>query len=219
MIVNVAGAQRQRSAVVSMRFLAPHLFQRGLVRRTISIVTLTMYAALVFGLPLPAAVRKSGDEPYPCQNNPCGCLTAMQCWTSCCCTTPEERFAWARAHGITPPDYAERPAASPGKSERVTAKKSCCSKKKSCCETSSDDATPAHDANAPPKPTSKINYVLGVAAMKCQGLSSMSADAGLAPEPPAWFSFDPAYEPGDWLTSSSIAAVPLSSPPSLPPPR
>ncbi len=44
--------------------------------------------------------------PYPCQGGLCGCRTARQCWTSCCCRTPAQRTAWAKARNIVPPDYA-----------------------------------------------------------------------------------------------------------------
>ena len=46
---------------------------------------------------------------FPCQNCPCGCKSAEQCWAACCCFTPAERFAWAKKKGVTPPSYAHRP--------------------------------------------------------------------------------------------------------------
>ncbi|MCU0719062.1 MAG: hypothetical protein MUC83_05115 [Pirellula sp.] len=49
---------------------------------------------------------ETGGENYPCKGNLCGCQTAQQCWTSCCCTTPEERLAWAIKNNVTPPVYA-----------------------------------------------------------------------------------------------------------------
>jgi hypothetical protein len=44
-------------------------------------------------------------ERYPCVSCACGCATARQCWTSCCCHTPEERLAWAIGNGVNPPEY------------------------------------------------------------------------------------------------------------------
>src|SRR5262249_28876986 len=72
--------------------------------------TLVAYLLATLGLPLPAAARKPDDQPFPCQDHPCGCRTAEQCWTACCCFTPEQRWAWAREHHINPPAYAEKPA-------------------------------------------------------------------------------------------------------------
>jgi len=48
----------------------------------------------------------ASSEPFPCQDCHCGCLTPEQCWTSCCCYSPEERLAWATEHGVEPPSYA-----------------------------------------------------------------------------------------------------------------
>lgn len=60
-------------------------------------------------LPIPVRPVNSpatGSENYPCKGNLCGCRTSQQCWTSCCCTTPEERLAWAIENNVTPPVYA-----------------------------------------------------------------------------------------------------------------
>jgi len=35
-------------------------------------------------------------------DKPCGCATAEQCFASCCCHTPAQRLAWARAHRVAP---------------------------------------------------------------------------------------------------------------------
>src|SRR4051812_24287052 len=104
-----------------MKSVRQILYRYLVARRSVSIVTLITYAALIFGFPLPVAARKSTGQPYPCQGNRCGCLTAEQCWRSCCCTTPAQRLAWAREHGVTPPAYAECPSDTP---KRQTA---CCS--------------------------------------------------------------------------------------------
>lgn len=54
----------------------------------------------------PVETHGSSDEPFPCQGCGCGCKTAEQCWTGCCCFTPSQRIAWAKANGVKPPDYA-----------------------------------------------------------------------------------------------------------------
>jgi hypothetical protein len=84
---------------------------RALRRRLIAGLTLVAYLLATLGVPLPAAARRPDDQPFPCQDHPCGCRTAEQCWTSCCCFTPEQRWAWARERHIEPPAYAEKPAA------------------------------------------------------------------------------------------------------------
>jgi hypothetical protein len=178
-----------------------HILHRYQIsRRSVSMVTLITYAALVFGLPMPVAARKSTEQPYPCQGNRCGCLTAEQCWRSCCCTTPGQRFAWAREHGVTPPDYAERPSDTP---KRPLA----------CCSHESKSIT---GDNAP---ASEVTFVLGIAALKCQGGTAMWTTAGLAPNPSLWFAWTVDAIPLEWLAFPPLKAISVSSCPTLPPPK
>lgn len=83
------------------------------LRRSAPFVALVMAGVYLLGglslIPSPRLLLKvvssaesqlTGAEPYPCQHCPCGCLTAEQCWSSCCCHTVEERLAFARKHGL-----------------------------------------------------------------------------------------------------------------------
>ena len=68
---------------------------------------LVAFVACFLPIPVrPVNSPETGSENYPCKGNLCGCRTAQQCWTSCCCTTPEERLAWAFENNVTPPVYA-----------------------------------------------------------------------------------------------------------------
>jgi hypothetical protein len=100
-----------------MRRLWQAISWRTLRRRLCAAVTLLGYLLATFGVPLPATARKAEDLPFPCRDHPCGCLTAEQCWTACCCFTPEQRWAWARQHHVEPPAFAEKPS---GHSWRTT---------------------------------------------------------------------------------------------------
>ncbi len=103
------------------------------------VVSLTLFAHLMstFGFPIWVPIvgpRKSRSIPFPCQNRPCGCQSAEQCWSGdCCCFTMEEKLAWARERGIEPPP---RVHARPQKAATVSAgsktNPSC------CCEPSPD---------------------------------------------------------------------------------
>jgi hypothetical protein len=80
------------------------------------------YTLMASGLPLPvgsvmptggtrpsALARLAGKDrsrPFPCMDKPCGCGSAAQCFTNCCCHSPAETLAWARAHGIQPATLA-----------------------------------------------------------------------------------------------------------------
>ena len=114
------------------------------------------YVLLASGLPLPfgaaqpvggGAAReaagkrlaaKDRSQPFPCMDKPCGCATAEQCFTSCCCHTPAETLAWARARGLKPA-VLEALARRAGVAEVAKAKPAggCCAakatKQPACC--------------------------------------------------------------------------------------
>ena len=85
------------------------------VRRIIVWLAIVGYSLVASGLPLPlgnmgvdatdspAAKRlaaKDRSNPFPCMDKPCGCATAEQCFSSCCCHTLAERLAWAKLHNV-----------------------------------------------------------------------------------------------------------------------
>jgi hypothetical protein len=90
-----------------MRIFARPVYGRVEWSRCISAVLLVAYALTAVGMPLPLSNRlaKSG-ELFPCAASKCGCDSAERCWRSCCCHTLAERLAWARRHGVRPPEYA-----------------------------------------------------------------------------------------------------------------
>jgi hypothetical protein len=174
-------------------------------RRILSGVALFTYLAAAVGYPLPAASvgRKDLSQSFPCQGHICGCQSAEECWSGCCCLTPEERWSWARAHGVQPPDYAEKPAANGGwrtvrlrdRDEHLEPacgaccgydhddRGSCCSKnhapatRPSCCAHSGshgDEHTPVTSDN-----TRSGGWVLGVRTLHCKGLSLLWVDGGV----------------------------------------
>jgi hypothetical protein len=197
-----------------MRIRPPRLLPPKFSRQAISIVTLFAYTAMVFGVPLPATARKANDQPFPCQNNPCGCATAEQCWRSCCCTTPEQRFAWAQRHGVTPPAYAERP--------KAKLKRDCCEHQQTPTDCQDGSCSTKPKSESPPDEQGEpktIHFVLGIAATKCGGGPSLWLSAGLAPPPSLWFVWRDFPQPRDWVGVSSLKAVCRSSLPALPPPR
>jgi len=152
------------------------MFGCSLTRRAITWALVGLYGLVASGLPLPfgmplpgeprggdriAASRlaaKDRSRPFPCMDKPCGCATAEQCFANCCCHTPAERLAWARAHKVEPDVLATlearvatqsmkqlgagtTPAAAPG---------SCCATaaaapRPSCCATTVTAADDAED--------------------------------------------------------------------------
>lgn len=81
--------------------------------RAVRWLVLLAHGLVVAGLPLPSAgppaagspaarrlAAKDRARPFPCMDKSCGCSTAEQCFASCCCNSPAELLAWAKAHGL-----------------------------------------------------------------------------------------------------------------------
>ena len=200
----------------------------------------TLLAMLVCQLPAPlalptAANGKDRSELYPCRDRPCGCGSAAQCWTGCCCFTNAQKVAWAEANGVTLPAFvraaakreaadSEIPArsASSGPRAQRAEPKSCCGRlkpepKPSCgggaestCETDAakDQAV---EEDAPAKP------LAGWLAQKCRG---EIAACGALP----WGLRPHVYEalgvpPVAWDRPRSSEAEACGAEPPTPPPR
>lgn len=78
--------------------------------RTRRLTSLAVLLAIVWSfvpLPVPSQppVGKDLSRPFPCQNRPCGCRSADQCWKQCCCFTHSQKVAWARTNGVAIPDF------------------------------------------------------------------------------------------------------------------
>lgn len=71
------------------------------------LLVLVAYLVAAVGFPMPAG--PISHELYPCRGRPCGCKSAFECWTGCCCFSAEERVLWALAHDVAIPDYAVLP--------------------------------------------------------------------------------------------------------------
>jgi hypothetical protein len=186
-----------------------------------------VYSLAALEIPLPVFVHKASSLPFPCQDHPCGCQTAEQCWSHCCCFTPEERWAWAKAHDVEPPAYAEKPSEEPAlggwnsvklrdRGQVTTACKDCCKVKAeqpSCCQPVADRTAQA----SPSYPPSRS--VTAFSSMRCQGCSTLWISAGaVLPVFPlaAWC---PDWRPPTRVPLLSQKADQIPSTPLDPPPR
>jgi hypothetical protein len=185
-----------------------------------------VYLLAALEIPLPVFVHKISSQPFPCQDHVCGCQTAEQCWSHCCCFTPEQRWAWAREHNVEPPAYAEKPASalpSPAKAEaneqgqgwnavKLRDRDRGTTPAKSCCCTHK----PAAPAKEKPSPSGR--WVTVMTAWRCQGYSTLWVSAGaVLPVPPYTLSFD--YFPPSRISLLSMRADIVPSTPPDPPPR
>ncbi len=101
-------------------------------------IGLVSFFISVLPVPISLPSAKSIDgRTYFCQDRPCGCASAEQCWTHCCCATLKEQLDWAEKKGVTPPAYAAKSA-----SEHPATKneKSCCSNNKKIADKRGADA-------------------------------------------------------------------------------
>lgn len=79
-------------------FARPRQREWRRARRLTGLLLLLSMCASLFPLPLPVRSPSGKDRslPFPCQDRPCGCMSAAQCWRKCCCFTDQEKLAWAR---------------------------------------------------------------------------------------------------------------------------
>ncbi len=220
---------------------------RGLRYRLCVMGVCLAYLLVALEIPLPVFVHKDSSQPFPCQDHACGCQSAEQCWRSCCCFTAEERWAWARAHDVQPPAYAEKPAERPAAQGWNTVKKrfhslsggrqppeSCVSRgadaprsaglAKSCCGAEAKHAAccqPAADQSAkssPPK-SDRFRWITTMAAWRCQGYSTLWVSAGAVLLVPPLAAWTPDWTPPARLRLPSVRADKIPAIPPDPPPR
>lgn len=222
------------------------------VRRITTWLAILGYTLVASGLPLPtgasvpagqspAAKRLAGKDrarPFPCMDKPCGCATADQCFTNCCCNTPFETLTWAKAHAVEPAVLAalEQRAARGMQSVAKAAKSSCCTSTQpapagvednGCCRTEqSIAATPVAKEAKPavavpdeqrPEVEPRTRTVTLRAMLACGGIVAEWCAAGAALPPPrvevslAMRVFD-VCTPGD-ESGESLRAAPAAPPP------
>lgn len=159
----------------------------------------------IVGLPLPAVRAKDLSQPFPCQHRACGCMSARDCWRSCCCFSAGQRVAWAREHEVEPPTSLVDDAA-------VEEHPCCSEEKKPCCSEKKTSKSKKADRKA-------ATWLVGVQARQCKGGGLGDDDA--TPSIPCGPSTDWQFE---WaivaaIPSSISVAVVVPHLPLGPPPR
>ena len=212
-----------------MRSLRHKHFWRNYVRRLPAALATFCYLTVALGLPIPAPAAKDHSQRFPCENNPCGCRNAEDCWTHCCCTTVEERWAWARANNVEPPAYAARPATASWQTVRLRDQaegKKCCANcqkksstagnapvacaKKPCCE--------KHN-NTPQDKPENSGWLQFTSVMHCRGMSTIWITTGAVVPPPDTVTWNQWLQPENWLGFANQTPILVSASPPDPPPR
>lgn len=204
---------------------------RGLAKALVGAALLGFVTANL-GLPLivPASPLASQDAatggkdksiPFPCQDRPCGCLSADACMRSCCCFSAQERLAWFRAHNITPlpeliaaaeaaghvqtheacaktADACAHCAKTGAKTEKKSAAGGCCSTKKAAADESTATGSPVTEPEAKGW---RVVLVIGSFAAECQGMGPWSLTSILAAPPAAVVAYS-----FDWSSAEDVPA-------------
>jgi len=84
---------------------------RPSARRIFAAITLAVFVMASMGvMPNSGTLSRwlgGAVERHPCEEHSCGCGSAHDCWTICCCHTPEQRLAWAIREGVQPPPFVK----------------------------------------------------------------------------------------------------------------
>jgi hypothetical protein len=191
------------------------------------LVVLFSLAAGTVGVPITRGPRKGGLQPFPCQDCPCGCVDAEQCWRSCCCQTNAQKLAWARAHHVTPPDFV---VAAAGRETRGGPKAdpndaaSCCSRLRAappCCRRGTEPSRrrPLASADRASSAHGQVRWVLLEAANRCRGVNSfwLLLSQVAVPAASVWRPAEPACL--DDCVGRTIRLLSVRIPPPVPPPK
>ena len=180
----------------------------------------------------PAAKRLAGKErsrPFPCMDKPCGCATAEQCFNSCCCNTPAETLAWAKAHAVEPsvltalerrvacaaPTVVKAPTASCCSSTVPAAEASCCTTNPPMAVSKPDGESPA---DQPLQTQPRARSVTLRAMLACGGIVAEWFAAGVALPPPR-VEVSLTIRVFDVCTPGDESGECLRASPAAPPPR
>lgn len=161
-----------------MRTMAPILKICCTHLATKTLVWSLIVSILMASLPIPVAVvsQHSADAdasiPYPCRNSKCGCKSALQCWTSCCCHTPQQRLDWAAKNRVAVPEYGQhlKQLVVEQKAEGVRAKPACCQKVQAVSSPKADCCSSKIKTD-PIAVKAKMKVVVSMLALGCRGSS------------------------------------------------
>ena len=219
---------RTACAVLSPR-IRKRLFHH--TRQCVAMATLAAVVACSLGVSLPIRHSNSppsdSETPFPCMNCPCGCKTAEHCWRNCCCHTQEEKLAWARRNGVTPPAFV---LAAVGKSD---AGPSCCkcAQRRSCCEQPAAATSARYEDGARSCCSRRGEHgaqrvakksgpaVLLIEALGCRGLTPLLTALPPSIVPPSVDRSLHNLPTGTDVVVNDRPLCSLKSPPSTPPPE
>ena len=222
--------------------------QRRRVSQIVGLALLVSFCAMAVPLPMSVPTKSSSgkdeSEPFPCQNRPCGCRTAEQCWKKCCCFTNSQKIAWAKANNVKVPEFVLTAAGIEAASVSAPRSGTCLletaesnselKSATSCCSKSDDVAAAVKDrepatssgccAKCVPKKAathskSRKKIVTGFNAAECQGIAFLVTMLSTSIVS-ANVSIESAVAMRDEMITAHSERLPLMSlRPPLPPPK
>ncbi len=84
------------------------LVQRRHVQPAVRVLLTWLLVFAVTGVGFGPLAGPATDERFPCEHCLCGCASAAECWSDCCCHTPLERARWALVNGVAVPTWARQ---------------------------------------------------------------------------------------------------------------
>jgi hypothetical protein len=195
---------------------------------------LVAYLFTVAGFPARGSSKKMASQPFPCQEHDCGCSSALECWTNCCCFSPAEHLAWAREHAVEPPAYALLPTGSGASTRHAEHECVHCEdhhsgKQAHCHAAAQPDQLPETSGCCHKQPPGAqqalegdgtgIRWVISIKALSCRGLSTLWVASGSVVPPPPNLNWMPRWQvAGQVLVYDSNPRL-RCTPPLDPPPR
>jgi hypothetical protein len=191
----------------------PTTYRERIERWTRVSIALVLCCAILggtLGFPAPRRVAKDRSQPFPCQDRACGCMNAASCWKSCCCHTNAQKLAWAKQHGVTPPEFVVAAA------KKECAGGSCCIAKHGLAN---KQPAKAETSTAEASTHTELSLVTIANFRHCQGLPPLWVLLGETTVPCADRIEISAPAAGEWLSVLSESQASLSYTPDAPPPK
>jgi hypothetical protein len=180
--------------------------RRSLRRRLVVGLVLFAYFTATTGFPLPATAARDDGAPFPCQGHRCGCQSAEQCWSQCCCFSPDEHLAWARTRGVAPPATAMRSNSAGWRTQRLRDQVE--KTQDACCKRDASESRSPGSCCLP-----------SLSPLGCKGLTLIWAAATAGFSPPAIVDWQPTWPLVGGVAVLDHLAARFDSGPSTPPPR
>ncbi len=190
--------------------LVQHLLRWVTARRLTACLLLFVSVGMLFPLSYPSGnsiPEKDPSAPFPCQNRPCGCKTAAQCWKKCCCFTNAQKLAWAKSRGVKVPRYVVEAARSES-CGKVAAK--CCCKSKATAGKSDQTAEKPNEGG----------LTLSLDTLRCSGIDTSISGIPICVVPELAVSLLVARPASLPTTAPEISPlIPVERQPPTPPPK